>query len=69
METKVVSEVYPRSTIISDSEWSAIDVKGIAAASDDRERSGLLPFSRCRWIEDKMRVAVEGPKQKRKDSL
>lgn len=69
METKVVSEVYPRSAIIPDSEWSAIDVRQIAAASDDRERSGLLPFTRCRWIENKMRVTMDGPKQKRKDSL
>jgi DNA-directed RNA polymerase I subunit RPA49 len=69
LETKVVSEVYARSAIIPDSEWSAVDVHRIAATADDRARSDLLPFKKSRWIETKMRVAVEGPSNTKKSSL
>jgi DNA-directed RNA polymerase I subunit RPA49 len=61
--------VYPRSAIVPDAEWSSIQVAAFTQAEDDRARSALLPFRRSRWIEDKLRVTVEGPSGTRKNNL
>lgn len=63
------SEVYPRSAIVPDSEWSAISVTPFVNAADDASRRQLLPYTRSRWIENKLRFAVDGPANKRKESM
>lgn len=67
--TKVPGEVYPRQAIVPNNEWSSIDVGPLVKAKDDRERSTFLPYRQSRWIEDKLRVAVEGPASARKERL
>lgn len=67
--TKVPAEVYSRESIIPNNEWSSINVASIVKAKDDKERAAFLPYRRSRWIEDKIRVAIEGPASARKDRL
>jgi len=69
MTTDDPSQVYPRVSLIPQAEWSAIDISHILKAKDDKGRSGALPWRRSRWIEDKLRVTVEGPKDARKTNL
>ncbi len=69
MQTDDPSQVYTRESLIPSVEWAAIDVSQIITAKDDRGRSGALPWRRSRWIEDKLRVTVEGPKDVRKRNL
>ena len=59
LTTTEVSEIYSRDSIIAPVEYLAIDVGGIMRAHDDKGRSGLLPWRRSRWIEDKMRVTLQ----------
>lgn len=58
MTTDEPSLVFPREALLSDAEWSSIDANGLIKAKDDKERSGLLPWRRCRFVENKMRLAV-----------
>lgn len=69
LTTSNVAEVYPCEAIVPDHEWSALNVADIVRAKDDKERSACLPYRRSRWIESKLRVAVEGPTSARKTSL
>ncbi|KAL1411208.1 DNA-directed RNA polymerase I subunit rpa49 [Vanrija albida] len=69
LETSNPAEVYSREAIIPQAEWSAINVTPITQATDDRGRSAALPYRRSRWIEDKLRVAVNAPSSTRKNSL
>ena len=61
--------MYPRESIIPSNEWSSLDVAPIVKAKDDKARVMCLPYKRSRWIENKLRVAVEGPSSARKDRL
>lgn len=54
------SEVYTRKTIIPDDEWALISTSEILKAGGDRERMALMPYRSSRWIEEKLRVAIEG---------
>lgn len=67
--TKIPAEVYSRQAIVPNTEWSSIDVAPLVKAKDDRERSAFLPYRKSRWIEDKIRVAIDGPQSARKDRL
>ncbi|KLT40443.1 RNA polymerase I associated factor, A49-like protein [Cutaneotrichosporon oleaginosum] len=69
LTTTKVSEVYPRESIVPDNEWSALNVAEILKAKDDKERVACLPFRHSRWIENKLRVVVEGPPTVRKQNL
>lgn len=61
--------VYSRQALIPDDEYSAISVSAIIQAPDDRSRSQLLPWSRGRWLEAKMKSIIAGPKDERKPKL
>jgi DNA-directed RNA polymerase I subunit RPA49 len=64
------SEVYSRKTIIPDDEWALISTSEILKATGDRERMALMPYRSSRWIEEKLRVAIEGSDgAKRKTSV
>lgn len=71
MQTNVPSEVYTRSVICPDNEWSSINVTALVSAADDAARRALLPYrgSKTRWVEDKLRVAVSAPSGSRKNTL
>ncbi|BEJ15555.1 hypothetical protein CspHIS471_0501600 [Cutaneotrichosporon sp. HIS471] len=69
LTTSVVADVYPRQAIVPDGEWSALNVTEIVKAKDDKERVACLPYRRSRWIENKLRVAIEGPPSVRKQNL
>jgi DNA-directed RNA polymerase I subunit RPA49 len=69
LTTTNIAEVYPREAIVPDNEWSALNVTEIVKAKDDKERVACLPYRRSRWIENKLRVAVEGPASVRKQNL
>lgn len=69
LTTSNVDEVYPRAAIVPDHEWSALNVTDIVKAKDDKERVACLPYRRSRWIENKLRVVVEGPASVRKQNL
>ncbi|ORY25719.1 RNA polymerase I associated factor, A49-like protein [Naematelia encephala] len=58
IETSEVDKVYTRESLLPASEYSAIDVTALVKASDDRGRTGALPWRRSRFIEDKMRSIV-----------
>ncbi|KAK4689942.1 DNA-directed RNA polymerase I subunit RPA49, partial [Tremellales sp. Uapishka_1] len=69
VNTAIQAEVYPLESLISPAEWASIDVSHILKAQDDRGRSGLLPYRRSRWLEDKLRVACQGPKEGRRQKV
>lgn len=54
-------EVYALNDLIPSEEYSAIDPTPIIKAADDRERMKLLPFGSSRWIEQKLRLALNMP--------
>lgn len=58
MTTEEPSLIYPREALLGDAEWNAIDYAPLIKAKDDKERSGLLPWRRCRFVENKMRLIV-----------
>lgn len=62
-------EVYPRESLIPDDEYASISVSAIIQAPDDRSRTQLLPWSRGKWIESKLRAIIAGPKDQRKHKL
>lgn len=56
------SEVYPISLLIPPEEAAAIDIKGLAnAKADDKERLAILPFRGSRWLEQRLRLALDLP--------
>lgn len=55
------AQVYPLDTLIPEEEFKAIETKAITKAGSDRDRMALLPFGRSRWIESKMRLAIQMP--------
>lgn len=70
MHTSEPSEVYSRKSIIPDDEWALISTSDLLKAVGDRERMALLPYRGSRWIEDKLRVAIEGSDgAKRKNTM
>ncbi|WRT66971.1 uncharacterized protein IL334_003936 [Kwoniella shivajii] len=59
LTTSDSTEVYPRDSLISPSEWSSIDVSHLLRATEDDERRKLLPWKgKSYWINGKMRVII-----------
>lgn len=58
MTTHDVAQVYPRSSLCSDGEWSSIDAKTLLRAKDDEERKGLLPYRKVNFALKKIRLAA-----------
>lgn len=59
MSTTDPNRVYPLEVLIPPEELSAIQVDALVKASTDKERMDLLPFGSSRWIEAKLRHAVQ----------
>jgi DNA-directed RNA polymerase I subunit RPA49 len=62
MNTSDPSEVYPGSLLIPPEEAAVIDVKQLSSAKlDDKERLAMLPFRGSRWLEQRLRLALDLP--------
>ncbi|KAL7422188.1 DNA-directed RNA polymerase I subunit rpa49 [Cryptotrichosporon argae] len=62
-------EVYPRTSLISDAEWSSIDVQPLVSAADDKARAAVLPYRRSRFVEDRIRSTVRSSAGGKKNTL
>lgn len=62
-------DVYTREALIPDDEYASISVSAIIQAEDDRSRAQLLPWSRGRWLDAKLKSIIAGPKEVRKSKL
>jgi DNA-directed RNA polymerase I subunit RPA49 len=69
MTTDDVTRVYPRESIVPSVEWSAIDIKPIVKAKDEKSRLALLPSRHSAWINNKLGEVIRGPAELRKDNL
>ncbi|KAJ9104597.1 hypothetical protein QFC21_002095 [Naganishia friedmannii] len=64
------SQVYSLDILIPQEEASAIDVKPLIVKNlSDRDRMNMLPFCGSRWIEAKMRMALELPLKEQEKTL
>lgn len=66
LDTTDPEQVYALDKLIPTEEYASIDPDPIIKAGDDRERMQLLPFSSSRWIEQRLRLALNlpfGPKK------
>ena len=56
------SEVYPLSSLIPPEEAAAINVQELSnPKADSKERLASLPFRGSRWLEQRLRLALELP--------
>lgn len=56
------SEVYPLSSLIPPEEAASINVLELSnAKADDKARLASLPFRSSRWLEQRLRLALELP--------
>lgn len=69
LDTSNPLEVYTREALIPDDEYAAISVNALIREEDDRSRKQLLPWSRGRWLESKLRSIISGPKSELKPKL
>lgn len=61
--------VYPIESLISDEEFRAIKIDTITKAGSDRDRMALLPHKGSRWIETKLRLAIQMPFGAKKNTM
>ena len=69
MDTTDPAEVYPLDKLIPTDEYNSIDPDPIIKAAGDKERMGLLPFGSSRWIEQKLRLALNMPFAAKKSTV
>lgn len=70
MNTSDPGHVYSLDILIPQEEAAAIDVKPLLDKSvSDRDRMSMLPFSSSRWLEAKMRMALELPSKYQEKTL
>ncbi|TDL26883.1 Rpa49 subunit specific to nuclear RNA polymerase I [Rickenella mellea] len=61
------AEVYGLHDIIPETEFNAIPVSALLSAGSSRERLGLLPCSRSKWIEKHLNLVFSAPKPNKLD--
>jgi hypothetical protein len=70
MTTSEAGEVYSLDILVPQEELAAVDVKPLLDKNtSDRERMNMLPFSGSRWIEAKMRIALQLPLKEQEKTL